>query len=279
MNISILGCGWLGFPLAKSLLQKGFLVKGSTTTLEKISILENAGITTFQIAISEEEINGDIDSFISNSQILIIDIPPKLRGNSNDTSTALSMTFVAKIQNLIPFIEKSSVEKVLFVSSTSVYSDNISIDLITEDTIPNPDTESGKQLLEAEKILQNNSNFTTTVIRFGGLIGEDRHPIKFLVSRSLGRENLENPDGPINLIHQLDCIGILEGILEKNCFGEIFNAVAPFHPSRKVYYSKKAQELNLPLPKFDENKPSVGKIISSEKVEQILVYTFQKPQL
>lgn len=278
-QISILGCGWLGFPLAKSLLQKGFLVKGSTTTLEKISILENAGITTFQIAISEEEINGDIDSFISNSQILIIDIPPKLRGNSNDTSTALSMTFVAKIQNLIPFIEKSSVEKVIFVSSTSVYSDAISIDLITEKTIPNPDTESGKQLLEAEKILQNNSNFTTTVIRFGGLIGEDRHPIKFLVSRSLGRESLENPDGPINLIHQLDCIGIIEKILEKLSFGEIFNAVAPFHPSRKVYYSKKAQELNLPLPKFDENKPSVGKIISSEKVEQILVYTFQKPQL
>lgn len=271
-QISILGCGWLGFPLAKSLLQKGFLVKGSTTTLEKMPVLENAGITTFQIAISEEEINGNINGFLSNSQILIIDIPPKLRGNSNEN-------FVAKIQNLIPFIEKSSIEKVLFVSSTSVYSDNISIDLITEDTILNPDTKSGKQLLEAEKILQNNSNFTTTVIRFGGLIGEDRHPIKFLVSRSLGRENLENPDGPINLIHQLDCIGILEGILEKNCFGEIFNAVAPFHPSRKVYYSKKAQELNLPLPKFDENKPSVGKIISSEKVEQILVYTFQKPQL
>lgn len=268
MNISILGCGWLGFPLAKSLLQKGFLVKGSTTTLEKISVLENAGIDSYLLALSEEEIKGDIDNFLSNSQILIIDIPPKLRGNSNEN-------FVAKIQNLIPFIEKSSVEKVIFVSSTSVYSDAISIDLITEKTIPNPDTESGKQLLEAEKILQNNSNFKTTIIRFGGLIGEDRHPIKFLA----GRENLENPDGPINLIHQLDCIGILEGILEKNCFGEIFNAVAPFHPSRKVYYSKKAQELNLPLPKFDESKPSVGKTISSEKVSTVLGYEFQRPEL
>jgi nucleoside-diphosphate-sugar epimerase len=268
MNISILGCGWLGFPLAKSLLQKGFLVKGSTTTMEKMSVLENAGIDSYLLALSEEEIKGDIDNFLSNSQILIIDIPPKLRGNSNEN-------FVAKIQNLIPFIEKSSVEKVIFVSSTSVYSDAISIDLITEKTIPNPDTESGKQLLEAEKILQNNSNFKTTIIRFGGLIGEDRHPIKFLA----GRENLENPDGPINLIHQLDCIGILEGILEKNCFGEIFNAVAPFHPSRKVYYSKKAQELNLPLPKFDESKPSVGKTISSEKVSTVLGYEFQRPEL
>jgi len=268
MNISILGCGWLGFPLAKSLLQKGFLVKGSTTTMEKMSVLENAGIDSYLLALSEEEIKGDIDNFLSNSQILIIDIPPKLRGNSNEN-------FVAKIQNLIPFIEKSSVEKVIFVSSTSVYSDAISIDLITEKTIPNPDTESGKQLLEAEKILQNNSNFKTTIVRFGGLIGEDRHPIKFLA----GKENLENPEAPINLIHQLDCIGIIEDVLEKNCFDKIFNAVAPFHPSRKVYYSKKAQELNLPLPKFDESKPSVGKIISSEKVSTVLGYAFQKSEL
>lgn len=268
MTISILGCGWLGFPLAKSLLKKGFLVKGSTTTLEKMSVLENAGINAFQIALSEEEIIGEIDAFLSNSEILIIDIPPKLRGNSNEN-------FVVKIQNLIPFIEKSSVEKVIFVSSTSVYSDAISIDLITEKTSPNPDTESGKQLLEAEKILQNNSNFRTTVIRFGGLIGEDRHPIKFLA----GKENLENPEAPINLIHQLDCIGIITEILEKNCFGKTFNAVSPFHPTRKVYYSKKALELNLPLPKFDESKPSVGKIISSEKIETVLKYTFHKPEL
>ena len=161
------------------------------------------------------------------------------------------------------------------MSSTSVYADTHSIDLITEETIPNPDTESGKQLLETEKLLQNNSNFTTTIIRFGGLIGEDRHPIHFLA----GRKNIENPDAPINLIHQMDCIGIVESIINKDCFGVTFNAVAPFHPSRKTYYSEKAMELNLPLPEFDESKPSVGKKISPEKVEHILNYTFQKPEL
>jgi UDP-N-acetyl-D-mannosaminuronate dehydrogenase len=30
-QISILGCGWLGLPLAKALLQKGFSVHGSKT--------------------------------------------------------------------------------------------------------------------------------------------------------------------------------------------------------------------------------------------------------
>ncbi len=34
---SILGCGWLGKPLAVSLLDEGFNVKGSTTSEEKLT--------------------------------------------------------------------------------------------------------------------------------------------------------------------------------------------------------------------------------------------------
>jgi nucleoside-diphosphate-sugar epimerase len=264
-QISILGCGWLGLPLAKSLLEKGFLINGSTTSLEKIAVLEKPGISPFQINLFEGKIEGNLDLFLSNSDSLIIDIPPKLRGDSKEN-------FVAKIQNIIPFIEKSSVEKVIFVSSTSVYSDDNSI--ITEETKPNPDTESGRQLLEAEHLLQSNSSFQTTIVRFGGLIGEDRHPIKFLA----GRKNIENPNGPINLIHQTDCIGIIEAILKQvqnDKSNEVFNAVAPFHPTRKDYYTQKAIELNLALPKFDESRTSIGKTILSDKVQTFLNYNFE----
>ncbi len=265
-QISILGCGWLGLPLAKSLIEKGFSVNGSTTSVEKIAVLENVGISAFQISLFEDKIEGNLDLFLSNSNVLIIDIPPKLRGNSSEN-------FVAKIQNIIPFIEKSSVEKVLFVSSTSVYSDDNSI--ITEETIPNPDSESGKQLLEAEQLLQSNSNFQTTIVRFGGLIGEERHPIKFLA----GRKNIENPEGPINLIHQVDCIGIIEAIYETNSWQETYNAVTPYHPIRKEYYTHKAIELNLPLPEFDESKISIGKTILSKKVIETLNYNYSFPEL
>jgi len=265
-NISILGCGWLGLPLAKSLLEKGFLIKGSTTSLEKISLLEQTGILTFKIFLDENEIHGDVESFLEKSEILIIDIPPKLRGNRNEN-------FVAKIQNLIPFIENAKVEKVLFVSSTSVYADDNST--ITEAARPHPETEGGKQLLETEKLLQNNKNFKTTIVRFGGLIGGNRHPVYFLS----GKQNLENPETPVNLIHQTDCIEIIQAIIEHDCFGEIFNAVAPFHPSRKDYYTQKATEFGLAIPEFDTTKPSVGKTINSIKVESVLNYTFQQPCL
>ncbi len=261
-QISILGCGWLGFPLGKSLLENQFQVKGSTTSLEKMNLLKNTGIMPFQISLNENAIDGNINSFLENSEILILDIPPKLRGLAKEN-------FVAKIKTLVPFIENSSVKKVLFVSSTSVYSD--ANETITEATTPLPDTESGKQLLATERLLLANKNFQTTVLRFGGLIGDDRHPIRFLA----GRKNIENPDAPINLIHQNDCIGIIQKIIATHSWNETFNAVYPFHPTRKAYYTNKAIEQNLPLPEFDFSKPSIGKLILSEKVEQVLEYQFK----
>jgi len=272
-QISILGCGWLGLPLAKSLIENGFSVNGSTTSIEKLSVLENAGILPYLIALSENKTVGNLNDFLENSKILIIDVPPKLRGSATDPSSSLRMTFVSKIKNIIPFIEKSAVENVLFISSTSVYGeDNL---VVTEETELNPDTESGKQLVQVEQILQSNSNFKTTILRFGGLIGEDRHPIKFLA----GRKNIENPNAPINLIHQDDCIGIIMEILKSNSWDETFNAVTPFHPSRKEYYTQKAIDLNLALPEFNIENAAFGKTILSSKVEKALDYQFTKPTL
>ena len=273
-KISILGCGWLGLPLAKSLLSKGYEVKGSTTSESKLEVLKNAGIFPFQIQLEENQIIGTIEDFLNETDVLVIDIPPGLR---REIYSSNEMTFVNKIKTLIPFIEKSEVQKVVFVSSTSVYGDGFQIVEITEETQPNPDTESGKQLVIAETILQSNSYFKTTVIRFGGLLGDDRHPVKFLA----GRTNVENPDAPVNMIQREDCIGIIEEILKQVQhdnweWNQTFNAVAPQHPTRKAYYHKKAEIFNLPLPTFAEDSKSKGKIISSKKVETILGYSFQK---
>lgn len=265
-SIAIVGCGWLGLPLAKKLIQLGYPVSGSTTTPEKIAVLQESQIDPFLIKCGEEQVEGNWEAFFSGKEIVIIDIPPKLRGKNREN-------FVAKIQTLISCIVTTTVTKVLFVSSTSVYSDTNTT--VTEATIPQPDTESGKQLLEAENYLLENPNLQTTIVRFGGLIGNDRNPVKFLA----GKENIENPEAPINFIHQTDCIGILLAIIEKEIWNETFNAVAPSHPTREAYYTRKAFEFGLPLPQFNHEKPSSGKSISSEKVQHLLEYEFQIPEL
>lgn len=260
-QISILGCGWLGMPLAKALISKNFSVNGSTTSPDKTELLKVSGINPFLISLSANGIEGDMVNFLKGSEILIIDIPPKLRGENNES-------FIDKIKNLIPHIEAAGITKVMFASSTAVYADDNSI--VTEETTPLPETESGKQLLEAEKLLAN-AKFKTTILRFGGLIGENRQPVKYLA----GKENLENPNGPVNLIHQKDCIGIMLKIIEKDNWGEVFNAVAPYHATREQHYTKQAQTLNLPLPKFCHDKRSLGKTVGSQKITKLLGYKFE----
>jgi nucleoside-diphosphate-sugar epimerase len=265
-QISLLGCGWLGLPLAQTLRANGFLVQGSTTSESKLALLEKLGIHPFLIVLSEDQPTGDFANFLKNSSVLIIDIPPKLRGIEKEN-------FVSKIKNIIPLIEKSTIESVLFVSSTSVYGE--SKHAISENTNPKPETESGKQLLETERLLQSNLHFKTTILRFGGLVGEDRNPTKFMA----GKVKIENPETPINFIHQEDCIGIILKIIATNSWNEIYNGVSPFHPTRENYYTQKASELGLPLPQFDHAQPSIQKLILSDKVETVLGYCFIKPKL
>lgn len=260
-NLSLLGCGWLGLPLAEALIKNGFSVKGSTTTTSKITKLEKLGILPFLIALQPKSIDGDITTFLRGSETLIIDIPPKLRSNNSED-------FVGRMQTLIPFIEQSDVQNVLFVSSTSVYGEEN--DLVTETTPLNPDSEGGRQLVIVEQLLQSNPNFQTIILRFGGLVGSDRNPIRMLS----GKENLPNGNAPINFIHQTDCIGIIQKIIALECWNETFNAVSPYHPTREEYYTKKALEWQLVAPTFDSTSLNGGKRISSDKLQTILKYTF-----
>ena len=267
-QISILGCGWLGLPLAQKLVDNNFKIKGSTTNFGKLMTLENANIVPYIISISEERIIGDTAKFLENSQILIIAIPPKLRRENAEN-------FVKKIAHSIPFIENSTVKKVIFISSTSVYNDFIideNITTVTEDSTEVPNTEVGRQLLQIEQLLMSNQNFETTVIRFGGLIGSDRNPTRIVASKS----NIENPLAPINFIDLDDCINIICKIIEQDVWNNVFNAVCPHHPTRRDYYSQNAKTLGLDNLQFNESKKSVGKIVSSEKLIKTLEYQFKK---
>ncbi|WP_424493011.1 NAD(P)-binding domain-containing protein [Salinimicrobium sp. GXAS 041] len=265
MKISILGCGWLGLPLAKELLQKGHFVKGSTTSPEKLTVLASEGINPYLITVSSEKISGDIQNFLAKTDVLIVDIPPGLRKDPE-------VDFEGKMERLVKEVEVSEVKKLLFISSTSDYEDTSDIPVYTEEDVPNGTSAASKQLIAVEKMLMQNSLFDTSVIRFGGLIGADRHPVKYLA----GRKNIRNPQAPVNLIHQQDCIGIISAVIEKALFGEVYNAVYPQHPSKKEYYSRISEERNLAALHFDENSTSKGKLVESVKVEKGLDYKFQK---
>jgi len=263
-KISILGTGWLGLPLAKALITSGNIIKGSTTSENRLDILEKNNIDPYHITLTENGPNGDIHSFLNHSELLIINVPPGLRRDP-------TINFVAKIQHLIPYIEKSTIKNVIFVSSTSVFAEQEGFPLISNKTLPNATSNAGKQLIEIERLLQQNKNFRTTLLRFAGLFGPNRHPAQMLSRRT----NIKNPNAPVNLIHLEDCIGIIKKIIETSTWGQTLNASHPDHPIKVDYYSEVCEQMGLPIPDYNFETPSKGKTVDSKNIMKVLDYKFR----
>lgn len=262
--ISIVGCGWLGLPLAEHLIDKGFSVKGSTTAIENFQKLEQKKIIPFQIQITNTEILGNNLNDFLNSDILIINFPPKRRSD-------IETYYKDQFDQLISALENSSIKKVLFVSSTSVYPD-LNREIFENETIE-PVKESGKVLKQVENLLISQPNFETTIIRFSGLIGYNRMPGRFLANKT----NVENGNAPINVIHQDDCIELITQIIEQNVWGEVFNASSDKHPTRKEFYTLAANKIGLKVPTFAPENKIKFKIINSDKIKKRLSYSFKYP--
>lgn len=243
-KISVLGCGWLGAPLAKHLADLGFDVSGSSRSLANISSLKEHGINTFEVDIeSSKPIKRD---FLA-SEILVVAI----------TSKNVSAYDLLRSQ-----IDLSPVKHVLHISSTGVY-----------EPAAGQITETGKTregtLSAVEHSLASRQFFNTTTLRLGGLFGYDRQPGNFF---GPGKP-IPNPDHPVNMIHRDDAIGLVEKIIEKDLWDNVFNGVSPDHPSRRNFYSHEFRKLGKAPPEFDANT-GLPKLISGEKIIVETGYNF-----
>lgn len=257
-TISILGCGWYGLQLAKLLIQHDYLVKGSTTSPEKLSQLTQEGISAHLLELGTTE--SKIDPEFLESDLLIISIPPK-------KSASAQNIFVDKIKALIKALEGSSIQNVIFISSTAVYGDHNKS--VNEDELPQPGTDSGKAMLQAETLLKTQRNFQTTILRFAGLVGPGRDPGRFFA----GKTNIPNGQAPINLIHLKDCTALTLQIIKQNAYGYMFNVCCPDHPQKQLFYTQASINANLEKPGF-LNELKDWKIIDGSFASKMLNYNY-----
>lgn len=262
-TVSILGCGWLGEPLAISLKEAGFSVRGSVRSPEALASLPEKGIEPYIIDICPE-VNGDGAEEFFSSHVIFINFPPERRDD-------IETYHEKQIANLIEAIPSPPGKMVIFASSTSVYPNTNGV--VREEDSLHPDKPSGKALLRVEKLLMDNPEFDTTVIRFSGLIGYNRAPIRSIKKKKL----VLNPDCPLNLIHRDDCIGIVRNIIELNIRNTILNAVCDEHPTRREYYSREAWKYGIEPPLFETENPPEYKIVSNEKLKETLGYRLIYP--
>ncbi|CAM1374672.1 SDR family oxidoreductase [Tenacibaculum xiamenense] len=261
-QISILGCGWLGFPLAKHLISKGYKIKGSSTTVSKKLMLAEAGIQPYIFKLGEDNNQEIYDNFLSESEVIVINFPPRRIPD-------IINIYQEQIRSILPHIK--NYQKVIFVSSTSVYQNTN--DWVTETIDNKPEKDSGKAVLAVENLLKSHSKENLTVLRLAGLIGYDRVPGRFLANK----KEVANGQAPINVIHQDDCIGLIDAILKHNSWGEIINGCADNHPLREEFYTLAAKKANLTPPEFKKSETIQFKKISNTKSKALLNYNYKYP--
>src|SRR5690606_20586004 len=197
---------------------------------DKQKLLSDSKIESYRIDLNN--IDEPILTDFLSSDILIFAIPP-------------SKINLNKLPDLIFSIEKSSIKKVIVISSTGIYAEcNTEINENNADEFKLNES----ALSQIETAFKNNSNFETTILQMAGLIGYDRHPGNYSNSPRL----LSNPNGSVNLIHRDDAVRLAELVISKNCWGETFMCCSDQHPTKKEFYTKAALALGLPTPVFEQ---------------------------
>lgn len=261
-TISILGCGWLGLPLAEQLVRDSYLVKGSTTSAEKLPILQQKGIDGYQLQLNPEPI-GNLQALLE-ADTLIINVPPKASKVGEDFHPQ-------QIKLLVEAIRETSVQHIIYVSSTSVYPELNRV--VVEEDVVGPEQSTASALVRAEQFVQTLlPERTVTILRCGGLMGYDRIPGKYVAGRMV-----DTGEVPVNYLHREDAIAILQALTSQRTAG-VFNAVSPQHPTRESVYRRSCADFGYQLPTFVKPaEPVPYKIISPDKLLRTTKYKFQYP--
>lgn len=294
LRISLLGCGWLGLPLAAALAADGHSVRGATTTPAKLPALRRCGVTPHLLRLAPAP-EGDLDGFF-DADLLLLTLPP----------SSLGERFLEGLAEACAAALAGGVRWLVHTSSTGVYAareapDAAGLTVTEEDVDPAAPPEADaptegvdapgdargndgrgaagrrRRLRRAEALLWAQPA-AVTLLRPGGLYGPSpsgppREPGRFLA----GRRELPDPAAPVNLIHVEDAVRAVREVVRQRARDEVFNLVADAHPTRRDFYRREAARLGLEPPRFRAADPHTvrGKRVSSAKLQRRLGFAFR----
>lgn len=276
MGVSIVGCGWLGQALAKSLMTENIAVLASYQSESTLAKLEQLAIPATKLILPIEGVNENIESIILNksvdkalfnNDVLVIAIPPQLKKGKID--------YPKKIQQLVTLAEAGTIKKIILLNSTAIYN-GLAGDLNEE---ANLDFNAEKvEVLQAAEQVAKTFSKQVIILRLAGLVGPNRHPGKFLQSDRL----FKNASAQVNLVHQTDVVNIIMRLINvsSESTDDIYNVVSATNSDRKQYYQAAAKAKGLSEPKFEQEEcRHEGKKIVGDKLRQALNYQYQYDDL
>lgn len=264
-KVSIIGLGWLGEATGLLLQAQGYQVLGSSTRPEKVEILRKKGLDAIYFVLTPAP-EGTAFQRLFDSEILVVTLPPRSRQGDGEH-------YLHQLASLRVLVEKSAVKQLIFISSTGIYpNENKALPYTEEEQLT--ESNSGNSILyRAEAMMANTSTYDLTVLRMGGLMGQDRIPGIYFS----GKEQVVGHTR-VNFIHQTDAARMIAWVINQELWHQTFNGVAPEHPLRREVYQHNASFLGIPLPaSFQEaTYEDSGRWIGSEKIVST-GFTFEYP--
>jgi nucleoside-diphosphate-sugar epimerase len=260
MRALVIGCGYVGTPLAKRLVDLGHEVWGIRRTAESAAELQQLGIKPFAADISQP---GALDA-LPGSFDWVVNLVSSGKGGAAE----YRQVYVEGNRNLIEWARKQPVKKIVYTSSTSVYAQNDG-SAVKETSVAAPTTETSQILVEAEKVLiEAAPAIASVVLRVAGIYGPDRG---HLFKQYLKNETKIPGQGAriINMIHRDDLVEVIIAALKNGRAGEIYNAVDDEPVSLLHFYRWLSETLGKWMPPFasEEEEPERKRAITSKKVQ------------
>ncbi len=272
LNRLIVGCGFLGLPLAKLWAD----APGTYATTRSPERAVNFGDHDISPVILDITDSASVSAALQN-------LPPMdtivfAVGMDRSRYSDIREVYVKGLQHFFD-AWKHPVNHVIYISSTGVFG-NFEGQWIDESAVTVPSREGGKACLEAEQLIAAHTN-NWTVLRMAGLYGGVRVPTRQLVKQKDWAKL--SPEGYLNLIHQTDAVNAIRATAEKRPMGEIILCSDGHPPLRRDYYQYIADQFQLGQipwpkePKVDANTRSanskrIGNHKMLERLELKLVH-------
>jgi nucleoside-diphosphate-sugar epimerase len=204
-RLLILGCGDIGGRLAQCLLQNHYLVTGVRRNPP-----EDSCFLRYQACdVTNASELGQV--LRQDFAVIVISMTPSERSDAG-----YQRAYVQTCQNLVDELRTQSLKPrlLIFVSSSAVYA-QMDGSWVDENSPAEPESFSGKRLLEAEAVIQN-SGYTNTIVRFSGIYGQNRNRLIEQVRQGKASSSAHFT----NRIHADDCARSLAHLIELNRNGQ-----------------------------------------------------------
>ncbi|MGB3533100.1 MAG: NAD-dependent epimerase/dehydratase family protein [Microcoleaceae cyanobacterium] len=251
MNVTILGCGYVGTAVARYWTQTlGLRVTATTTTPERIQSLNT-------IADRVEVVKGNdsvgLKSLLKDQEVVLLSVAAQGRTRSIEAYQQAYLETAETLASILP--ELPEIKQLIYTGSFAVYGDQNGKE-VNESSPAYPANENNEILLKTEETLFNiaSHRLKVCILRLGGIYGEHRE-IHRIFSRIAGKTRPGDGKYITHWVHLEDIVGAIEFARQHQLDG-LYNLVDCSQYTIRELIELVCKKHNLEPVNWDESQPN-----------------------